>query len=56
MRRLVHSRQLLLFLLVILIPSAGLVAVTLRIVDQETELAAKRRLDEQRAGLERLRR
>ena len=55
MRRLGHSRQLLLFLLAILIPSAGLVAVTLRIVDQETELAAKRRLDEQRAGLERLR-
>lgn len=46
--------QLLLFVAAILVPSVALVVVTSRIVEQGRELTEKRRLDEQRATVDRI--
>jgi len=43
-----HRRQILLFLLAVIVPSMVLVAISLRMIGQERELAEKRLSDEQR--------
>ena len=43
-----HRRQILLFLLAVIVPSMVLVAISLRMIGQERELAEKRLADEQR--------
>src|SRR5438132_1497584 len=42
-----HRRQILLFLLAVIVPSMVLVAISLRMIGQERELSEKRQLDEQ---------
>lgn len=42
-----HRRQILLFLLAVIVPSMVLVAISLRMIGQERELAEKRQSDEQ---------
>ena len=51
-----RKRQILLFLSAILIPSAVLITLAIRVVRQETELAEKRVAEERRDALEQLRR
>jgi len=48
MRPLGHRRQVLLFLVAILVPSLVLVGLSLRMISQERELTEKRRADERR--------
>ena len=48
MSQLRHRRQILLFLLAVIVPSMVLVAISLRMIGQERELAEKRLSDEQR--------
>ncbi len=51
MRALRHRRQILLFLVAILAPCAALVALSLRMIGQERELAERRRLERVRQEL-----
>ena len=43
-----HRKQILLFLLAVILPSLVLIAFTLRMISQERELAQKRAVDERR--------
>jgi signal transduction histidine kinase len=54
MRRRRHTWQLIVFIGAILLPSAALVMVSRRTMEQNRELAGKRRLDEQRAARQRI--
>src|SRR5271170_2692808 len=51
-----HKRQILLFLIAILVPAGVLIGLTGRIMYQDRELAAKRAVDQRRAAVEQLRR
>ena len=51
-----HKRQILLFLVAILVPAGVLVGLAGRIVYQDRELAAKRAVDQRSAVIEQLRR
>lgn len=55
MRPLGHRRQVLLFLVAILVPCLVLVGLSVRMIGQEQELADKRRTDERRHLLEQVR-
>ncbi|MFQ5929815.1 MAG: hypothetical protein ACE5MK_08945 [Acidobacteriota bacterium] len=48
MRPRTHRKQVLLFLIAVVLPSLALVALTLRMIGQERELAEKRRAEERR--------
>lgn len=54
MRRPRHTWQLIVFVGAILLPSVALFVVGQRTIEQNLELAGKRRLDEQRAAKERI--
>ena len=49
-----HRRQILLFLVAVIVPSVVLVALSLRMIGQERELTEKRLLDEHHRHLRRL--
>ena len=51
-----HKRQILLFLVAILIPAGVLIGLASRLVYQDRELAAKRAVDQHRAAVDQLRR
>ncbi len=51
-----HKRQILLFLVAIMVPATGLIGLAGRILYQDRELAAKRAIDQRRAAVEQLRR
>ena len=51
-----HRRQILLFLVAILVPAGALVGLAGRILYQDRELAAKRAMDQRRAAVEQARR
>jgi len=51
-----HKRQVLLFLIAVLVPAVVLIGLATRIMNQDRELAAKRALDQRRAAVDQLRR
>jgi hypothetical protein len=51
-----HKRQILLFLVAILVPAGVLIGLAGRLVYQDRELAAKRAVDQRRAAVDQLRR
>jgi signal transduction histidine kinase len=51
-----HKRQVLLFLIAVLVPAMVLIGLATRIMNQDRELAAKRALDQRRAAVDQLRR
>jgi signal transduction histidine kinase len=51
-----HKRQILLFLLAVLVPAVVLIGLATRIMNQDRELSAKRALDQRRAAVDQLRR
>jgi hypothetical protein len=51
-----HKRQFILFVAAILVPTAVLVGLAMRLIRQETELSEKRATDERRTAWEQLRR
>lgn len=51
-----HKRQILLFLVAILVPAGALIGLAGRIMYQDRELAAKRAIDQRRAAIDQVRR
>jgi len=51
-----HNRQILLFLLAILVPAGALISLAVRILYQDQELEAKRAMDRRHAAVEQVRR
>ena len=51
-----HKRQVLLFLIAVLVPAAVLIALATRIMNQDRELATKRAVDQRREAVDQLRR
>jgi signal transduction histidine kinase len=51
-----HKRQVLLFLLAVLVPAAVLIGLATRIMNQDRELSAQRALDQRRVAVDQLRR
>jgi hypothetical protein len=51
-----HKRQILLFLVAILVPAGALISLAVRILYQDRELGAKRATDQRRAAVEQVRR
>jgi len=50
-----HRRLILLFVLAVLVPCAGMVALSLRLLRQERDLAESRLLEERKRSVQRLR-